>query len=415
MRTIALLSLLILVAAITLQVLRSQGMDLLPGMFVEELEPTIASALLVLAAALLCIAIKRFAYGIAEGERDWQKRVRAKLGADDDDGTLREVIWAKWSLVTLIWIAVPLAVLKLWQLDNVFESVLERLLGTGIQIGEFQIIPGQLLLGMLVFVALVSIVRWVSYRLEHRWLLRTPLEASLRESVATLFGYTAFVIAILVGLGVGGVDMTKFAILAGALGVGIGFGLQNIVNNFVSGLILLFERPVRTGDFIAVGGSEGTVRKVRIRATEIQTLNNQNIIIPNSELISTHVTNWMLRDKFCRITVGVGVAYGSNTELVRKILFDVVEEHEEAFGLDQNLAPKPMVWFTNFGDSSLDFEIKCYIQDVTRRYIVSSEMRFAIDAKFREHNVTIPFPQRDVWFKDPLAVSREGQPSAEQS
>ena len=405
MRLIFVLAVLTLVASIVLEWLRTQGMDPLAGITNLELPPLVASSALVAVAALAGLAIVSLFDGIAGGERRWQKKIRTKLGADDEDGTLRELIWAKWSLITLIWIAVPLAVLKIWGLDSAAEAVLERLLGTGIHVGEFQIIPGQLLLGMVVFVVLVSIVRWVAYRLEHRWLLRTPLEPSLRESVATLFGYTAFVIAILVGLGVGGVDMTKFAILAGALGVGIGFGLQYIVNNFVSGLILLFERPVRTGDFIAVGGSEGTVRKVRIRATEIQTLNNQNIIIPNSELISTHVTNWMLRDKFCRITVGVGVAYGSDTDLVRKILFEVVEEHEEAFGMDQNLAPKPMVWFTNFGDSSLDFEIKCYIQDVTRRYIVSSEMRFNIDAKFREHNVTIPFPQRDVWFKNPMESS----------
>ena len=407
MRLIFVLAVITLIASIVLEWLRAQGMDPLAGILNLQLPPLLASSALVALAAMAGLSIVSLFDGIAEGERRWQKKVRAKLGADDEDGTLRELIWAKWSLITLIWIAVPLAVLKIWGLENALEAVLERLLGTGIQIGEFQIIPGQLLLGMVVFVVLVSIVRWVAYRLEHKWLLRTPLEPSLRESVATLFGYTAFVIAILVGLGVGGVDMTKFAILAGALGVGIGFGLQNIVNNFVSGLILLFERPVRTGDFIAVGDSEGTVRKVRIRATEIQTLNNQNIIIPNSELISTHVTNWMLRDRYCRITVGVGVAYGSDTDLVKRLLFEVVEEHPAVFGMEQNAAPKPMVWFTNFGDSSLDFEIKCYIQDVTKRYIVASEMRFNIDAKFREHNVSIPFPQRDVWFKNPM----ESKPS----
>lgn len=402
MRSLAALALLGLIAAVTVIALRAQGLDPLEGIIAIDMPALARSCGLVLLAALLSLVIQRVSDGVAEGQRGWQKRIRAKLGADDDDGTLRELIWAKWSLLILIWFSVPLAVLRFWGLDAAAETVVERALGTGIQVGEVQIIPGQLLLGMVVFVVLVSIVRWVSYRLEHRWLARTPLEPSLRESVATLFGYTAFVLAILVGLGVGGVDMTKFAILAGALGVGIGFGLQNIVNNFVSGLILLFERPVRTGDYIAVGGSEGTVRKVRIRATEIQTLNNQNVIIPNSELISTHVTNWMLRDRYCRITVGVGVAYGSDTDLVRRILFEVAEEHPLVFGMQQEQAPKPMVWFTNFGDSSLDFEIKCYIQDVTRRYIVASEMRFEIDRKFREHDVTIPFPQRDVWFKNPM-------------
>lgn len=363
---------------------------------------------LVAVAAGLTVLLARLSDGIATGQLIWQQRLRAQAGADPDE-PLREVTWAHWAIVAILWIAVPLTLLDWWGLGGVSEQMIDRLLTTGISVGDIRVVPGQMLLGAVVFLMLVSGFRWLSHRLETNWLAHTPLDASLRESVATLFGYGAFVLAVLIGLAIGGVDLTKFAIVAGALGVGIGFGLQNIVNNFVSGLILLFERPIRTGDFIDVNGTEGFVRKIRIRATEIETLNRQHVIVPNSDLISNHVTNWMLRDKFGRITVGVGVAYGSDTALVKRLLHEVADGHDEVMGSDQALAPKPLVWFSNFGDSSLDFELKCYVRDVTRRYAVASDLRFAIDQAFRSNGVTIPFPQRDVWFKNTASVSSEQQ------
>ena len=180
--------------------------------------------------------------------------------------------------------------------------------------------------------------------------------------------------------------------------------MQNIVNNFVSGLILLFERPIRSGDYIDVNGTEGFVRKVRIRATEIETLNRQHVIVPNSDLLSNHVTNWMLRDRFGRITVGVGVAYGSDTALVKKLILGVANAHELVMGEDQTQVPHPLVWFADFSDSSLNFELKCFVRDVARRYAIASDLRFAIDQAFREHQVTIPFPQRDLWIRQDQAA-----------
>lgn len=365
----------------------------------------VQSAALVLAAALLVDWAARLSTGIAHGQHGWQRRLRARAGAEPDE-PLREVIWAQWVVVASIWIAVPLMLLRLWGLTDVSEHLLDRLLNSGVQIGEIRIIPGQLLLGAVVFVALITAFRWMSHRMETRWLSRTPLDASVRESVATLFGYAAFVAAILVGLAIGGVDLSKFAIIAGALGVGIGFGLQNIVSNFVSGLILLFERPIRTGDFIDVAGTEGFVRKVRIRATEMETIDRQHVIVPNSDLLSNHVTNWVLRDNYGRISVSVGVAYGSDTQLVRRLLFEVADHHDMVLGTDQDIAPKPLVWFQDFGDSSLDFVLKCHVRDITKRYSIASDLRFAIDAAFRANDVTIPFPQRDVWFKNAATVTR---------
>jgi small-conductance mechanosensitive channel len=185
--------------------------------------------------------------------------------------------------------------------------------------------------------------------------------------------------------------------VAGALSVGIGFGLQNIVNNFVSGLILLFERPIRKGDWIVVGGTEGYVKEIQIRSTRIQTFDRSDVIVPNSELISNQVTNWVLTNKTGRAVIPVGVAYGTDTEKVRNILLAIVENCES---VDKTgLVPKPLVLFRGFGDSCLDFELRVFLYNIDNRLSVISEINFAIDKAFREAGIVIPFPQRDLHVK----------------
>jgi small-conductance mechanosensitive channel len=206
-----------------------------------------------------------------------------------------------------------------------------------------------------------------------------------------------FVIAALAALSVAGFNFGNIAIIAGALSVGIGFGLQNIVNNFVSGLILLFERPIRRGDWVQVGTTEGYVQDIRIRSTRIQTFDRSDVIVPNSELISNQVTNYMLGDVRGRAIVRVGVAYGSDVEKVRDILTRVAEEHELVV-LD-GTSPEPTVLFRGFGDSSLDFELRVHLYEIDRRLSTISDLNFAIDKAFREEGVEIPFPQRDVHVK----------------
>jgi uncharacterized protein YndB with AHSA1/START domain len=170
--------------------------------------------------------------------------------------------------------------------------------------------------------------------------------------------------------------------------------MQEIANNFVSGLILLFERPIRAGDFVTVGDVEGFVRSIRIRATEIETLDNQNVLVPNSELISGRVTNWVLRDTFGRLRVNVGVAYGTDIEKVREILEAVAHEHPEV--ITDGRAPAPRALFMGFGDSSLDFELRVRILRIDRRFSVQSDINFSIDHAFKEAHIKIPFPQRDL-------------------
>ena len=234
------------------------------------------------------------------------------------------------------------------------------------------------------------------------------MDRGARDALLKITGYVGFVVAALVGLKLTGISFAGLAIVAGALSVGIGFGLQNIVNNFVSGLILLFERPIKSGDFVTVGAVEGTVKTISIRSTEIETLDRQNVIVPNSELVSQQVTNWVLHDPVGRLTLDIGVAYGSDVEKVREVLLEVATSSDYVV-TDGISAPKPKVLFMTFGDSSLNFELRVWIKQIRRRFDATSDLHFGIDKAFREHDITIPFPQRDLhvkyWPGDQKSVS----------
>ena len=225
-----------------------------------------------------------------------------------------------------------------------------------------------------------------------------------------LVWYFGITIAVFVGLSFAGFDISNLAIIAGALSVGIGFGLQNIVSNFVSGLILLFERPVKRGDWVEVGDTVGFVEKVKIRATRIRTFDNAEILVPNSELLSHHVTNWTLSNSIGRITMKVGVAYGSDVAQVKDILDQIAKDHNQVM---QHEPYKHKVLFREFGDSSLNFEMRVMIKDIKQILDVQSELNFAIEQALRDANITIPFPQRDLHLIDvpEQKNTKEGEPS----
>ena len=251
---------------------------------------------------------------------------------------------------------------------------------------------------MITIALILTIGGWFRKRLESTWLKHTRLDRGAQEATVTITGYVVITIAAVTGLSIAGFDFKSIALIAGALSVGIGFGLQNIVNNFISGLILLFERPIKTGDWIMVGNTEGYVKRIRIRSTEIQTFDRADVIVPNSELIASQVTNWMLHDTRGRARIPVGVAYGSDTQKVKAILEQVAADHPRV--VNDGSAPKPKVLFRGFGESSLDFELRCFINDIDERLQVVSDLNFAIDAAFRENGVEIPFPQRDLHVRD---------------
>jgi small-conductance mechanosensitive channel len=247
---------------------------------------------------------------------------------------------------------------------------------------------------VLTLVITTMVARRVRHLLELYFLRKVSAETGAQYAVASLTQYALWVIGLLIGLRILNINLTAIAVVAGALGVGIGFGLQNIVANFVCGLVLLVERPIRVNDRITMEGVEGNVRAVNFRSTVIETNDNISVIVPNSEFINGKVINWSIGDPKVRIHVPVGVAYGSNLETVTRELLKVAAETEGI--LEQ---PAPEVRFIEFGDSSLNMELLVWTEEAAKHFLLRSQLNFAIDAAFRREGVEIPFPQRDIHVK----------------
>lgn len=338
--------------------------------------------------------------GLDLGTRKWHQRIRKKLAIQDEEH-IPGLIWFRLIAIALVWSLAVLVFLRGWGLSVTGLVLLRQYIFDGFQIGEVSIVPIKIALGVLFFGSVLVLSRLVKGQLSNKSVLLSRLEPSARETLVTLTGYVGFLIALMLGLSLAGISFQNVAIVAGALSVGIGFGLQNIVNNFVSGIILLFERPIRRGDWIVVGVTEGNVKKISVRATVIETWDRSDVIVPNSELISSQVTNWTLSNAYGRVLLPVGVAYGSDTKLVHDILMDVAANHPLVIQKNNFFQiPEPVVFFSAFGASSLDFELRCFVRDVRKRLLVRSEMNFEIDRLFRENNIEIPFPQRDIHIRN---------------
>lgn len=238
--------------------------------------------------------------------------------------------------------------------------------------------------------------------LVNRILARYNLDIGIRQSIGTITRYILIVLGLYVIITAAGVDLSAITVLFGALGVGIGFGLQNIVNNFISGLIILFERPIKVGDRIEVAGVNGDVVDISARSTTVVTNDNISIIVPNSEFISSTVINWSHNDRRIRFRFPVGVSYKEDPEKVRGLLMEVMQENEGVLK-----SPAPDVWFDEFGDSSLNFNLMVWTTKfVQRPEFLKSQLYYAIFAKFKQHHIEIPFPQRDLHVKSgELSVS----------
>ncbi len=327
-------------------------------------------------------------------------RMRSALALSEQGGRLF-AFWAETALDFLLILSGIALTLRLW---GVPSSTLGLWAGgalRGVEVGNIRLSLGDILLAILVFAAFWTATRLFQRLLNEKLLPQTRLDPGVRHSLSAFVGYIGFIAAAGFAIATLGLSVSNLAIIAGALSVGIGFGLQNIVNNFVSGLILLIERPVKVGDWIVVGQHEGFVTRISVRATEIETFRRASVIIPNSELLSGAVTNWTHRDKYGRLDIKVGIAYGSETERVRELLLACAREHRQVLSW-----PEPHVLFTEFGDSALQFELRAFIGDVEQRAFVSSDLYFAIDKALREAGVEIPFPQRDVNLRNAEAVAR---------
>ncbi|MDF1810520.1 MAG: mechanosensitive ion channel, partial [Phycisphaerales bacterium] len=264
------------------------------------------------------------------------------------------------------------------------------------QLNEHPISVSQIVIALLVLILGLALARWVSVRVGKRILPRMKVNQSASNAIQSIIYYMMLMIAILLSLQIAGVPLTALAFFGGAIALGFGFGSQNVINNFISGLILLIERPIRIGDLVTINGEQGVIAAIGARATKLESYLGSTFIVPNSIILENSVTNWNMPTSTVKSIISVGAAYGSDTSKVREILESVIKDHPTVSKSAEN-----KVMFVNFGDSSLDFEIHCRIhpKNVLEAKSFESDIRFKIDEEFRKHGIEIPFPQREVHVK----------------
>lgn len=318
-----------------------------------------------------------------------------------------------YALVVLFFI--PLILLQWGFQPADIESWAYRVL-TEIRIGTITISLVGLLAGVLFFALGFVVTRWVQRWIDGNVMARSRVDAGVRNSIRTGIGYVGVGLAGLIGLSAAGIDLSSLALVAGALSLGVGFGLQNIVSNFVSGLILLVERPFKVGDWIVSGTTEGFVRRISVRATEIETFQHQSIMMPNSLLINASVGNWTHRNKLGRSEITVTVTYASDPRRVIDLLQEIAAAHPMVL---KN--PAPTVGFTAFGDERMTFELRIYVADVLTAGNVRNDIRVTIYERFRDEGIGAPFPLKieDTTPEDEApaeaepSLAAEPEPSAE--
>jgi small-conductance mechanosensitive channel len=283
--------------------------------------------------------------------------------------------------------------------NTIVSSLLSKLIPLGNS--SYSVLDLFILIGL--FTSVVFLAGTAKKVLRSRVLRVTGLSRGSQETVAQIATYGIIFLGTIVVLQLWGLDLSSLTIFASVLGVGIGLGLQGIAKEFISGLVLIFERPIKVGDFVNVGELMGTVERISVRSTEIRTMDEVSIIIPNSRFLEGEVVNWTHHTPVSRLKVPVGVAYGSNLSVVRSALIDAAKEHTDVLA-----EPAPRVFFKGFGDNSLDFDLMIWIAEPRKQFLIKSDLYFRIEAILRHRHIEIPFPQRDLHIRSgslPLEMS----------
>ncbi|MEX0644204.1 MAG: mechanosensitive ion channel domain-containing protein, partial [Parvularculaceae bacterium] len=361
----------------------------------------------------LVLAIAWFARALARQAAGWTAaRLRgAQEGQTKEEASTFDLFWVNAAIDAVFALALIPALLILAGYHFAFVRDFISQAFFGFQIGGVQVPSlARILTAIAVFVGILALTRLVQRGLQRGPFAHSRVDPGVQNSLSTLAGYAGLIIASLLGVTALGFNLANLALIAGALSVGIGFGLQSTVNNFVSGLILLFERPIKVGDWVVTASGEGTVKRISVRSTEIETFDRASIIVPNSEMVSQTVTNWTHKNKIGRIAVRVGVSYAADPEQVREVLLKCARDHPLVVRY-----PEPFVVWKDFGASSLEFEIRCFLRDIGEGLGVRSDLRFAIFKAFKAAGIDMPFPQQDVYIKSTADGEIEKKPTPKKS
>lgn len=352
-----------------------------------ELSAFVVSRLAITVATVCALAmVRRLLHDLLERLTSaWRHAV--KLGRESSTGTSSLLIRGLLDFLLLGPMLLLLA--KAWGIPQAVIQLWSRRLLDGVTIGELTFSPGRLLLAILVFSIVLITTRLLRRIVYDRVLPETHMDFGLRHSIFVGIGYLGIALAAVLAVATLGVGLQNMALVFGALSVGIGLGLQGIVGNFMSGLILLAQRPVRVGDWIAVGEHEGIVRNIMSVSTEIETFDKASIIIPNSELVSNSLVNWTHSDTTVRVIIRIGVPHGADVDQVQKLLLDCASKHSEVLA-----TPESYALLMDFGENALQFELRVFVTDAERYHIVSSQLRIMINQACREAGIEIPYPQR---------------------
>ncbi len=306
------------------------------------------------------------------------------------------VFWISFIITPILFAFGGLILLAVWgvSVDILLQKL--KVFLTGFNIGGMRVSIVSLLMGLGTFLFCWYLTYKVKNSLLSGALSNIQMDSSTRNSLAAGVGFLGIIASLLAGITVIGGSLQGLAIIAGALSFGAGLGLQNVVNNFVSGIILLFERPVRIGDAVIINGHEGVVKQINMRSTQLETYNKTNVIIPNADLLSNSLVNMTYKNRQARVDINVGVSYDSDVERVQEVLLDIAKSTKHV-----STNPAPIVLFTDLADSSLNFQLRCYTSDISNKSSISNTVRAEIIKRFRAEKIDIPFPQRVVHLATP--------------